>query len=46
MKGHFKLSNCFGIYLSLPEEPVWKCVLGILVNPGEKLKVESFLKEN
>jgi hypothetical protein len=30
----------------MPEDPVWECVLGILVNAGEKNKVEGFLDQN
>ena len=43
-EGHFKISDGFGIYLSPPEEPVWKCVLGMLVNPGEESKVRGFME--
>jgi hypothetical protein len=41
--GHFSLATCFGIYFSLPEQPVWECVLGFQVNEGESAKVAGFL---
>jgi hypothetical protein len=31
---HFKLATCFGVYYTLPSEPVWECVLGFQVNAG------------
>ena len=40
---HFKLSNAFGIYYSLPEKELWDCVLGVLVNQGEKHNVDAFI---
>ena len=43
---YFKLSNHFGIYYSLPDKEVWDCVVGIVVNAGERNKIDGFLAEN
>ena len=41
---YFKLSDCFGIYYSLPEKELWDCALGLIVNVGELHKVDDFLR--
>lgn len=35
----FKFATCFGVYYSKPEDAIWECSLGFLVNPGEVSKL-------
>ena len=36
----FKFATCFGVYYSKPEDAIWDCSLGFMVNPGELSKLE------
>ena len=36
----FKFATCFGVYYSKPEDAIWDCSLGFMVNPGEVSKLK------